>query len=71
MHAAASGHRARSLFSVVISLTQFFMRGSASALLRIFRGNNPLADSRYRVFAKLLDDRMIERWLRGDRFTAS
>ncbi len=33
-----------------------------------FRGTNPLADSRYRVFAKLLDDRMIDRWLRADHF---
>ena len=35
-----------------------------------FRGNNPLADSRYRVFGKLLDDRMIDRWLRAEHFRA-
>jgi hypothetical protein len=35
-----------------------------------FAGNNPLAHSRYRVFAKLLDDEMIDRWLRGRAFAA-
>lgn len=29
---------------------------------------SPFADSRYRVFAKLLDRRMMRRWLEGDRF---
>ena len=33
-----------------------------------FAGENPLAHSRYRVFAKLLDDVMIDRWLRGRVF---
>jgi hypothetical protein len=33
-----------------------------------FAGDNPLAHSRYRVFAKLLDDAMIDRWLRGRVF---
>lgn len=35
-----------------------------------FSDHNPLADSKYRVFAKLLDDRMMARWLRGHRFVA-
>lgn len=35
-----------------------------------FVGDNPLAHSRYRVFAKLLDDRMVARWLRGRWFKA-
>jgi hypothetical protein len=36
-----------------------------------FQGDNPLADSKYRVFAKLLDDRMIHRWLTGQWFAAT
>ena len=33
-------------------------------------GDNPFALSRYRVVAKLLDDRMMTKWLRGARFVA-
>lgn len=31
-------------------------------------GKNPLNDSRYRVIARLFDDRMLERWLTGYRY---
>ena len=33
-------------------------------------GDNPFDFSRYRVVAKLLDDRMMRRWLAGERFEA-
>lgn len=41
---------------------------SKEVLEEPFVGDNPLAFSRYRVFAKLLDDRMVARWLAGKRF---
>lgn len=31
-------------------------------------GKNPLSDSNYRVFGKLLDDGMLVAWMRGDSF---
>lgn len=31
-------------------------------------GRNPLNDSNYRVFGKLLDDKMLVTWMRGDAF---
>lgn len=35
------------------------------------QGDNPFADSRYRVVAKLLDRKMMDRWLRGRPFKAT
>lgn len=44
--------------------------GTSAVITEPLGGDNPFSWSRYRVVAKLLDDEMIERWLRGETFEA-
>lgn len=44
--------------------------GKSAVVSETLSGENPFAYSRYRVLAKLFDDQMMRRWIKGYRFKA-
>lgn len=45
-----------------------YYRADNKVVCEVVIGKNPLNDSSYRVFGKLLDDKMMLAWLKGDAF---
>ena len=45
-----------------------YYRPATGVMSEDFETNNPLNASKYRVLGKLLDDKMIENWIRNTRY---